>query len=299
MPYALLFYPGSIARCGEFLEFQIGDSHFIAKLQLYQIVIRREQPNVGTAVKFNISDFTKKSLGGEPHPVFHHFRNTPSRPVAVESKIEPELHIIGPLKVQNELMASFLERETGFTCCASEDLDLCSIASQDNGQIHLILWDSTTPNLDNLWPQLSAGYNPDLAQCFLALFNVVPGNRIEIEAAKRGVRGIFYKDTPLEILVKGARAILNRKFWFSRDTMAKLLMEARNTAWISKEIDASIFTCREKEVLELIACGATNQQIAEKLCISPHTVRTHTCNIYLKIDVTNRLQAALWAVKNL
>jgi DNA-binding NarL/FixJ family response regulator len=196
-------------------------------------------------------------------------------------------------------MASFLERETGFICCSSEDVDLHSIASQDTGQIHLILWDSTAPNLDNLWFQLSAGYNPDLANCFLALFNVVLGKEIEIEAAKRGVRGVFYKDTPLEILVRGARAILKKKFWFSRDTMAKLLMEARNSAWISKEIDASIFTPREKEILLLIASGTTNQQIAEKLCISPHTVRTHTCNLFQKIDVTNRLQAALWAVKHL
>ena len=58
-------------------------------------------------------------------------------------------------------------------------------------------------------------------------------------------------------------------------------------------------TRRETEILALIAAGHTNEEMAEKLFISPHTVKTHVYNIFQKIAVPNRLQAALWAAKNL
>jgi len=49
----------------------------------------------------------------------------------------------------------------------------------------------------------------------------------------------------------------------------------------------------------MVAVGAKNEEIADELFISPNTVRTHIYNIFKKINVPNRLQAALWAAKNL
>ncbi len=62
---------------------------------------------------------------------------------------------------------------------------------------------------------------------------------------------------------------------------------------------STVLTPREIEILTMVAQGAPNQKISEDLCVSPHTVKTHLYNIYKKIEVPNRLQAALWAVKNL
>ncbi len=63
--------------------------------------------------------------------------------------------------------------------------------------------------------------------------------------------------------------------------------------------EESLLTSREMEILTLISVGAKNEEIADKLFISPNTVKTHIYNIFKKIGVPNRLQAALWAAKNL
>ncbi len=56
---------------------------------------------------------------------------------------------------------------------------------------------------------------------------------------------------------------------------------------------------REQEILALVSVGETNDEIAEKLFISRHTVKTHLYKIFRKINVSNRLHAALWAAHNL
>lgn len=54
---------------------------------------------------------------------------------------------------------------------------------------------------------------------------------------------------------------------------------------------------REREVLQLIAKGFTNQEIAQRLFISPHTVKNHVSRIYQKIGMDDRTKVALWAVR--
>ena len=58
-------------------------------------------------------------------------------------------------------------------------------------------------------------------------------------------------------------------------------------------------TLGEREILALVASGYNNKTISNDLRISPHTVKSHICSIYRKINTNNRFQAALWAVKYL
>jgi DNA-binding NarL/FixJ family response regulator len=62
------------------------------------------------------------------------------------------------------------------------------------------------------------------------------------------------------------------------------------------QLMASMLTRREREVLELLAAGATSEQLADELSLSPHTVRTHIQNIMSKLQVHSRLEAATLAV---
>jgi len=80
--------------------------------------------------------------------------------------------------------------------------------------------------------------------------------------------------------------------------MTKLSLEEK---WPHRlyEADSATLTSREIEVLSVLVSGAKNEEIASKLYISTHTVKTHLYTIYKKIDVSNRLQAVLWANENL
>ena len=109
---------------------------------------------------------------------------------------------------------------------------------------------------------------------------------------------VFYKSDSLEKISKGIQAILRGELWFSRKIMSRLVSEQRGSLSSSEE-DPILITTREREILGKIASGYSNKDIASSLFISVHTVKTHLYNIYRKINVSNRLQAILWATKNL
>jgi len=132
----------------------------------------------------------------------------------------------------------------------------------------------------------------------VALFNISAGRGIEERILKQGVQGFFYRHDSLEQVAKGVRAILDGELWISRTIMADHIRKMSNTHHKSNKNDADL-THREIEILAMIAAGSKNAVIADKLCISPHTVKTHLHNIFKKINVPNRLQASLWAAKNL
>ena len=108
----------------------------------------------------------------------------------------------------------------------------------------------------------------------------------------------FYKDDHFEIFLKGIRAILSGEIWVSRKTLLRCVFEGFNEKQIAIEEKTSL-TSREIEILTLVSMGSTNEEIGSRMCISTNTVKTHLYNIFKKINVENRLQAALWAAANL
>jgi DNA-binding CsgD family transcriptional regulator len=210
-----------------------------------------------------------------------------------------EVHILGPHKLQNALMASYLESETGLPCFYSKDMNLSS--ALNDGDTSLVLWDCTGSIVDDLLTQLDTEFESGCAKILPALFNAALDRKtykVHRAAVIRGIRGIFFEDDPPEVFAKGVSAILKGEHWLSRDFLKKCVLERMDVIDPSQEIRPRL-TAREKELLLLLASGASNEEIAHKLCISYHTVKSHLNNIYKKIRAENRLQAAFWASRNL
>ena len=215
------------------------------------------------------------------------------------SLTDKQIYVVGPLKAQNQLLASHLEEQTGAKCLAVKNLrDLQTTDSEDGRHPSLALWDCFGRDREWCLSELDSDGSRVLARDYLALFNLVRWLGVEKEATARGARGFFYLEERLEQFKKGIHAIFNGEMWAPRKVMSDCIIKSMNPDRLSKRA-AYLLSSREVEILQMVAGGYSNLRIAEELCISPHTVRTHIYNIYKKIKVPSRIQAALWAVKNL
>jgi two-component system NarL family response regulator len=121
-----------------------------------------------------------------------------------------------------------------------------------------------------------------------------------LAAGKLGVKGYLLKNSSLEELVRAIHALAQGGAYFSSSMFTKVLQEfthlaRRRDLQEAKGVDA--LTEREKDVLRLVARGATNRDIAEELVITENTVKVHLRNILDKLQLRNRQQAAAYAVQ--
>lgn len=117
------------------------------------------------------------------------------------------------------------------------------------------------------------------------------------KAVKIGVNGYVLKDSPAETLKKAIFTVYNGEIFIQPSLANELEAEKENKSEnrMAKEND---LTKREVEVLCLLAEGLYNKEIAFKLNISEKTVKNHVSSIFRKIDVADRTQAAIYAIKN-
>jgi len=114
-------------------------------------------------------------------------------------------------------------------------------------------------------------------------------------ALRAGAQGYILKDADEEEMMRAIRAVGEGEAIFS-PSIATRLMDYFASA--RQEVPKEVFpelTEREREILTLIAQGKSNEAIAEKLTISLKTVRNHVSNIYSKLQVADRAQAAIRA----
>lgn len=119
------------------------------------------------------------------------------------------------------------------------------------------------------------------------------------ELVRAGVSGYVLKDIQPERLVSAIRDVAQGKSVIHPNITAKLLGEFnRLSERKNRPSSFGELTMREIEVLELIAQGMANKDIARVLFISEKTVKNHVTSIFRKLNVEDRTQAALYAVKN-
>jgi DNA-binding NarL/FixJ family response regulator len=121
-----------------------------------------------------------------------------------------------------------------------------------------------------------------------------------MDAIVAGACGYLLKDASIQDLIRGIAAAAAGEALISPHIAAKVLRQVRATTADSEGAATirSELSDREIQVLKLIANGMDNAQIARDLVISPKTVKNHISNILMKLQIENRIQAAVYAVRS-
>jgi DNA-binding NarL/FixJ family response regulator len=118
------------------------------------------------------------------------------------------------------------------------------------------------------------------------------------DAILAGATGYVLKDDPIEDVVEAIRTVAAGRSLISPRIATMLLGKIRDRQQTAPELPPVPLTERELQVLKLIAAGESNQAIADELSIQPSTVRHHVSSILMKLQVDNRVQAAVHAVRS-
>jgi DNA-binding NarL/FixJ family response regulator len=156
----------------------------------------------------------------------------------------------------------------------------------------VVLMDLLMPGMDGITATgLIRERHPEME--VVALTSFVAQDKVQAALAA-GASGYVLKDADADEVASAIRAAHRGEMHLAPAAARELTKALRLPV---PDPDAEPLTERERQVLTLVAEGASNQDIAQALFISERTARTHVSNILMKIGVRSRTQAALWAIR--
>jgi two-component system response regulator NreC len=191
---------------------------------------------------------------------------------------------------------ALLERRPEFQVVAEagdgrEALQLTEVHSP-----HVVVADIAMPNLNGIeaarqiaqrWPQTA-----------IVILSMHSDESYVLRALKAGARGYLLKDSPESDLIQAILAVHAGKAFFS-PSISKLLVEdyMRQLQQRGSDDSYELLTSREREVLQLLAEGKSNKDVAAMLNLSLHTVETHRSNILQKLNLHGTPELILYAIR--
>jgi len=156
--------------------------------------------------------------------------------------------------------------------------------------------DITMPNLNGIEAsfQISAK-EPRVA---IVVLSMHADEGYVLRALKAGARGYLLKESPESDFLRAIRSVIDGKAFFS-PVVSRMLVEDYVRQLQEKDIEDSydLLSLREREILQLVAEGKTNKEVANMLHLSPYTVETHRSNILGKLNLHSVPELILYAVR--
>jgi len=161
---------------------------------------------------------------------------------------------------------------------------------------NVVLMDLVMPHLDGISATRQVkSLAPNVK--VIALTSFTEDNKV-FPAIQAGASSYLLKDVSPDDLVEAIRAVYRGEARLHPDIARKLMEQVARQTIPSREPQVTNLTEREHDVIRLVAQGHSNQEIAQTLVISEKTVKTHVSNILSKLQLEDRTQLAIYAIKN-
>lgn len=187
-----------------------------------------------------------------------------------------------------------LEMEQNFTVVGEADDGEQALALAEELTPDLVLMDIRMDGMDGVEAtRILRERSPDIGILVLTGFG---DDAIMLQAVEAGAHGFLLKDASAEEVKQAIERVVRGESHMTPTLLRKLLEELAEREKQPAPAHADL-TPREWEVLQALARGLSNEQIAEELVISQKTVKTHLGNIFGKLHVNGRAQAMLYAIQ--
>ncbi|MEV5836180.1 response regulator transcription factor [Nocardia sp. NPDC052112] len=199
----------------------------------------------------------------------------------------------------------------GFGALLAAQSDISVVGDAPDGKVavaeakrlrpDVVLMDVRMPEMNGLDAAraiLAAGFDPPVRVLMLTTFDI---DDYVYEALSIGASGFLLKDAPAEELVRAVRVVADGQALLAPTVTRRLIADVtrRRTASRVKPTPAlASLTPREREVLELIAKGMSNTEIASTLFVAEQTVKTHVSKVFSKLNLRDRAQAVVLAYES-
>lgn len=185
-----------------------------------------------------------------------------------------------------------LESEPGFAVVAEASDGVQAVAAARDLKPDILLLDVSMPRMGGL----EALHAPELGATRVILLTAAIESRELLRAVQAGVRGVVLKDSATRELIEGIHRVMDGRLLLGAE-MADDLAKAVRHSGTERERPYGL-TPRESEIVEAIAAGESNREIAARLNISLQTVKHHLTSIFDKTGTASRLELALFAIRH-
>ena len=189
-----------------------------------------------------------------------------------------------------------LESQPGFKVVAEAADGREAVEVVDREAPHVVVLDVGMPNLNGIEAARQiASRRPQTAIVFLSMHS---DESYVLRALKVGARAYLLKDSAEHDLINAIKAVSEGKAFFS-PAISKMLVEDYVRQMQEREVEDSfdLLTPREREILQLLAEGKSNKEVATILKLSLYTVETHRSNILQKLNLHSVPELILYAVR--